>query len=127
MLNIRPQKFCSHAGCHALIDYSETYCEKHRKQKSHETMLKHKRNDQFEALYHSSQWRKTSLLYREHNPFCEKCLTNGKHTFGTSVDHIKSLKLGGDPFDWDNLETLCAKCHNKKTREEQKYYKSINK
>lgn len=113
---------CSHVGCKELIPYNVRYCDKHRKQESHETMQSHKRNDKFWGFYQSTQWRKTSLLYRERNPFCETCLSHGKHTLGTSVDHIKSLKLGGDPYDWSNLQTLCPKCHNKKTREEQKHY-----
>ena len=27
------------------------------------------------------------------------------------VDHIRPLRLGGAPFDLDNLQTLCRGCH----------------
>jgi len=116
---------CSHIGCTELIPFNVRYCDKHKKQKSHEAIKAHKMNDKFFRFYQSTQWRKTSLLYRERNPFCEICLRHGKHTLGTSVDHIKSLKLGGDPYDWNNLQTLCPKCHNYKTRQEQKNYINI--
>lgn len=121
---MRPQKFCNHAGCHTLIDYSETYCDKHKKDRSHKTMESH-RNDVSWSVHHDYRWRKTSRLYREQFPWCARCLRNGRHTLGTSVDHIKPLRLGGDPYDWNNLQTLCPKCHNKKTREEQKSYNNM--
>jgi 5-methylcytosine-specific restriction protein A len=41
-------------------------------------------------------------------------------TPGEVVDHIKELKDGGDPWDVDNLMTLCKSCHAKKTGEEVK-------
>ena len=116
---------CSHVGCTALIPYNVRYCEKHKKEKAHEAIKAHKRNDPFWGFYQSQQWRKTSRLYREQFPWCAECLRNGKHTLGTSVDHIKSLKLGGDPYNWNNLQTLCPKCHNKKTKKEQKSYNNM--
>lgn len=32
------------------------------------------------------------------------------------VDHIIPLQMGADPFDKDNLRTLCKECHKAKTR-----------
>ena len=33
-------------------------------------------------------------------------------------DHVDPLQRGGDPFDMDNLQTLCRGCHIAKTRRE---------
>jgi 5-methylcytosine-specific restriction protein A len=31
------------------------------------------------------------------------------------VDHVVPLKMGGERFDWANLQSLCASCHNRKS------------
>lgn len=118
---------CSHVGCTALIPYNVRYCDKHKKQKSHETIKAHKRNDKFWGFYQSTQWRKTRNAYMDGHPWCEECLRNGHHKLATSIDHVKPLKLcdKNEQLNFDNLQSLCAKCHNYKTRQEQKSY--INK
>ena len=32
------------------------------------------------------------------------------------VDHITPIRIGGKALDPNNLQTLCVKCHNDKTR-----------
>lgn len=34
------------------------------------------------------------------------------------VDHIKPIKMGGDPLDLKNQQTLCYPCHKKKTKKD---------
>ena len=36
------------------------------------------------------------------------------------VDHVVPLKRGGDPWDPDNLQALCRRCHIEKTRRENR-------
>ena len=36
------------------------------------------------------------------------------------VDHIAPLKAGGAPYDLDNLQALCRRCHIQKTAVENK-------
>ena len=36
------------------------------------------------------------------------------------ADHIIAIKLGGDVFDMNNLQTLCEVCHKAKTKEDMK-------
>lgn len=36
------------------------------------------------------------------------------------VDHVKEIADGGDPYDWDNLQSLCLPCHNRKTAAERR-------
>lgn len=54
------------------------------------------------------------------NPLCAECDRHALVTPGEVVDHVKELKDGGDPWDVENLETLCRACHQKKTGEEVK-------
>lgn len=54
------------------------------------------------------------------NPLCAECDRHALVTPGEVVDHVKELKDGGDPWDVDNLQTLCKECHSKKTGEEVK-------
>ena len=37
------------------------------------------------------------------------------------VDHIKPIALGGDEWDLDNLQTLCYRCNNIKTKKDLKF------
>lgn len=121
---------CNHAGCREYIELTDRYCAKHRKAKQLEISRSHQDNDEYYSLYQSTRWRKTSRLYRSAHPVCESCsrkridwLENPKGNkpilnLATSVDHIKALKDGGDPFDWANLQALCSACHNEKTKYE---------
>ena len=54
------------------------------------------------------------------HPLCAHCEKVGLTTPMTTVDHVKELKDGGEPWDPDNLESLCDQCHKKKTGEEVK-------
>ena len=53
-------------------------------------------------------------------PFCEMCQRRGRRTIATLVDHIKRHTGRSDPLfsDIRNLQSLCAGCHNFKTRHE---------
>jgi len=56
-----------------------------------------------------------------HNPLCVHCTEEGRTTAAQDVDHIKPFKGKDDPLrlDWDNLQGLCRKHHNRKTSGEQ--------
>ncbi|MBO2714488.1 hypothetical protein GTP11_15710 [Lactiplantibacillus plantarum] len=41
----------------------------------------------------------------------------------TSVDHIVPLFLGGDPYDWNNLQSLCDYHHSLKSQQEREQKK----
>lgn len=46
---------------------------------------------------------------------CEKC---GLKTDYLELDHKIALMNGGDMWNKKNLQLLCKKCHNKKTRQD---------
>ncbi|MGB3390738.1 MAG: HNH endonuclease signature motif containing protein [Pseudaminobacter sp.] len=43
---------------------------------------------------------------------CVQCDARGR----LEVDHIKPIRDGGAPYDLENLQSLCPKCHARKTR-----------
>jgi len=66
-------------------------------------------------FYNSRAWRQFSLAYRKANPLCVKCYAKGIIKQAEVVDHKTTLRRGGDPYDWNNLQALCHKCHNSKS------------
>ncbi len=65
-------------------------------------------------FYNSAKWRKTSKAFLKNNPLCIVCSRPA-----TITDHIKEIKDGGDRYSWENLQSMCNSCHNKKTAEER--------
>ena len=57
-------------------------------------------------------------VYFANNPLCVRCKKNGLITPGKDVDHITPIRLGGEIYDYDNLQTLCKPCHNRKSGKE---------
>ncbi len=77
-----------------------------------------KRDQSSKKIYNSKKWIKESrpgAIVRD-NGRCVKCGSNENLV----VDHIKELKDGGSPYDLNNLQTLCKKCHKIKTDIEKK-------
>jgi hypothetical protein len=51
---------------------------------------------------------------------CETCARRGRNVLASAVDHVLPINAGGEAFpSLDGLRSLCASCHNLKTREEQ--------
>lgn len=69
----------------------------------------------------SAQWRnRTRPLQLRAFPYCQECDTKGELTEASQVDHIIPLEQGGAPFDSDNLQSLCFRCHVIKTAGENR-------
>ena len=47
---------------------------------------------------------------------CQSCGRAGR----LEVDHVEALEDGGDPWALDNLQTLCRRCHIRKTAGENR-------
>lgn len=45
---------------------------------------------------------------------CQVCLSHGRPTQATEVDHIRPKSHGGTD-DADNLQAICRQCHKAKT------------
>lgn len=103
---------CNKPGCPNLTDRKDGYCEQHAGWGHRQYKLS--RTDTGEQkLYQSARWRKLREQKLTADPLCEPCLRAGRITPATIVHHKEPLKRGGDPFEWINLEAICASCHNK--------------
>lgn len=105
---LAPLKKCNHPGCGTLVRTPR--CDKHKKQKHTRTTSKG-----YQHLY-GYWWRKQSKLFKQRNPLCVTCLADGKVKAAYCVDHIVPHK--GDELkfrDINNWQSLCERCHNKKT------------
>ncbi len=63
------------------------------------------------ARGYDRRWRKLRLLVLHEEPLCRMCREIGKTTLATVVDHIKPRSDGGGN-ERENLQPLCAPCHN---------------
>jgi 5-methylcytosine-specific restriction protein A len=74
----------------------------------HESESRHKRG------YGRQHVRlRTQLLKRE--PLCRLCLAKGRVTPATIADHIVPIAKGGAIHDIENMQPLCAPCHQDKS------------
>ena len=85
-------------------------CDTCRKNK-HKEYNRFRRDQEAQSIYNSNRWRKVRNLKLQQDPLCELC--RPEVVIGSTVHHIKEIKDGGDPYDMDNLQTVCAACHNK--------------
>jgi 5-methylcytosine-specific restriction endonuclease McrA len=70
--------------------------------------------------YTTQRWQRVRRLKLQEHPLCQACLQVGKIEPAAAVDHRTPIKRGGDPFpELEQLASLCARCHNQKTRCEQ--------
>ncbi len=59
-------------------------------------------------VYNTRRWRRLRLLILERDRRrCTRCGGSGR----LEVHHVRPVARGGDPFDADNLRTLCRRCH----------------
>jgi len=59
-------------------------------------------------------WVRKDVLRRDRYT-CQICKTRMRKKF-LDVDHIIPVRLGGNPYNKENLRTLCKDCHRAKTR-----------
>jgi 5-methylcytosine-specific restriction protein A len=77
--------------------------------------------------YTTRRWERLRLQKFQREPLCEACLQVGEIVPAEVVDHRAPITKEGrekrsaaeafPPLDW--LASLCARCHNRKTRYEQ--------
>ena len=107
-----PKKPCRHPGCPELTN--ETFCEKHKKE-SNKIYNQYKRDELSRTFYRTPRWIETRKRKLQISPFCEECYKRGTVVTGKIVDHIIPIKDGGEPYDMNNLQTLCWSCHSRKS------------
>ena len=96
--------------------YSTVSCETCKKERNE--IYNNSRDKEAESFYHTQQWRKLRARQLTKEPLCinfDKC-----GNVATIADHIQEVKDGGLKFDIENLNSICASCHNEKTQREKK-------
>ena len=65
-------------------------------------------------------WLALSARHRAEHPFCERCKAEGRMTPAEHTDHKVPFRGLTDPLRLDqaNLQSLCARCHSRKTASE---------
>src|SRR5215510_10954341 len=70
--------------------------------------------------YNTQRWQRLRRMKLREHPLCEACLAQGRIEPASAVDHRVRVTAGGNPYPvLDQLASLCASCHNSKTRAEQ--------
>ena len=115
----KPSRYCKVTFCPNLTTDKSGYCEQHKKQYSRE-YDKQRSKTTARRLYNTAAWRLLQKKILSKSPLCAECRRNGRLVYATVVHHIKDHN--GDPvlfWDENNLEALCAVCHNRKTAKTQ--------
>ena len=105
---MKPKKLCKRCG----VVCDNTYCPTHtievvaRRRK----FFDDKRGSSSERGY-DSRWQKLRLYKLAKDGLCERCETNGEVEKAVLVHHIKPISSGGEALDYDNLMSLCTRCH----------------
>lgn len=69
--------------------------------------------------YQTQKWRRFRKRCLELSPLCVHCKAKGETTAANVLDHIIPIRLGGEMYAVDNVQTLCNSCHNKKSAKER--------
>lgn len=84
----------------------------------------------YKKLIQSQRWVKLRAEKVANNPLCERCLLDDITTPTQEVHHIRPVESSPDRhtmmllcFDYNNLQSLCSKCHKKAHIELQSYTK----
>ena len=106
------RKPCSYAGCSQLTHNAR--CEKHEKPKWFAQPSVERKERQ--SMYKRKSWQAMRKIQLNSHPLCIECERKGKSTLANVVDHViphrGDEKIFNDLF---NLQSLCKKCHDKKT------------
>lgn len=105
----KPKRPCRFPGCPELVPRG--YCTKHADKR-----------DSGSQRGYDSKWRKARDRFLKAHPLCVRCLENGKFISANVVDHIVPHR-GSKELFWDesNWQSLCKRCHDKKTMTEDRY------
>lgn len=68
-----------------------------------------------DPFYSTREWRKTRREHLDMSPNCAVCAAIYIATSATDVDHVVAKELVVDPYDHENLRSLCKLHHSQKT------------
>lgn len=113
----RAKKYCSKANC-GRYAVKSGMCQEHYDERQRE--VRGRRVYQpYERWYGLKVWRVLKERQLRRQPLCEECLKEKDMVVAEEVDHIKPHRGDWRLFiDPNNLQSLCASCHSRKTAKE---------
>jgi 5-methylcytosine-specific restriction protein A len=110
------KRMCNFPGCTVLIDPSERYCLKHKKEKSSNSRKPFENAQRSNNnLYHTAQWKNLRKKVLKDNNYCVYCGSRENLV----IDHIIPPRGNEDLFfSENNLQVVCHRCHSLKTAQE---------
>jgi 5-methylcytosine-specific restriction protein A len=118
---------CSAPGCSNLTP--NTRCAKHP-QDTRQQYDKARQSDPLRRIYNTAIWRRIRIFVLGRDPLCKiakLCVERDGHPAPSEVvDHIQSMRSGGDAYDTDNLQGSCKACHDHKTATEDSTFARRN-
>ena len=113
----RPQRPCKHTGCKQLTREEHGFCGAHLAH--HEPWKSAKERPAYHRWYGSTRWKKAREVFLLQNPLCAECMRHDVLRPAVLVDHIESHRGDRIKF-WDknNWQSLCKRCHDRKTAKE---------
>lgn len=114
------KKPCTYPGCGRLVEGGgKSRCDLHRKKEERERSARRRADPTDDVhLYRSARWRSARALFMRQHSMCAQCKRDGALTPATEMDHIISVKDGGEFWDLNNWQSLCHACHSRKTMRE---------
>jgi 5-methylcytosine-specific restriction endonuclease McrA len=68
-----------------------------------------------DPFYSSAKWRQTRREHLDEHPWCAICAIINLRVLATDVDHVIAKEKVADPYDHENLRSLCKLHHSQKT------------
>jgi len=116
-----PPRPCRSRGCANLTQARNGYCEEHQSLDC--GWNKPGRGSSTERGYGGRWRRQRKRIMRRDKGLCQPCLSGGRVTPATDVDHVIPKFEGGTDKD-SNLQAICNPCHKLKTQAESQRAKS---
>lgn len=108
MATLNVKRICLKHGCHQST--YDGYCDLHQRPKTDT-----KRNSAAKRGY-GRKWQAVRAFHLRRNPLCAECERQGRTRPATVVDHVIPHKGDVALFhDQDNWQSLCERCHNRKS------------
>jgi 5-methylcytosine-specific restriction protein A len=105
---------CMEPGC-PEISSKGNRCGYHARQAQ---IKRDRRRGSAAARGYGARWRRLRAMYLRANPRCvDPFEVHETLMLANTVDHVLPKSEGGTDV-WDNLQSLCASCHNRKTASE---------
>ena len=111
---------CSHLGCNNARSKFNLLCVEHGGRDTPRYYTNVARQEAHK-MYDSAQWKRLRRIKLSENPLCAGCLTEGKVTPASDIDHLFPWRqLGKEAFYVNRFQSLCHEHHSMKTQQERK-------